>query len=135
MHEYSVLQSLLTSVEATVDDAISQRGSSRAGAASADVRSIEVRIGELSGVEVELLRRAWTLFEDDARWGGTELRIETVPTRFSCPGCQRDFERGQILRCPDCELPARMIQGDEIVLQRIEMDLREASPPVSDTEA
>lgn len=132
MHEYSVLQSLLTAVEATVDEAVAKRRTQSAEPVKADVRTIEVRIGELSGVEVELLERAWTLFDDDARWGGTDLRVETVPARFTCPGCERSFVRGEILRCPDCELPARMLQGDEIVLQRIEMDLREPVGEVSD---
>jgi hydrogenase nickel incorporation protein HypA/HybF len=112
MHEYSVLQSLVERVEAEqrVRDATA-------------VHAIHLRIGELAGVEVGLLEHAWTLFRELPEWAHTELRIETVPALWTCPSCDAAIERGAVLRCPRCAVPARLERGDEIVLQRIEMEV------------
>jgi Zn finger protein HypA/HybF involved in hydrogenase expression len=33
------------------------------------------------------------------------------------------IQRGEVLTCPACELPARLSQGDEIMLDRIELEV------------
>ena len=53
----------------------------------------------------------------------TELTIESVPARWTCPDCGRDMLSGELLRCPACRSPARLASGDEIILGRIEMEV------------
>jgi hydrogenase nickel incorporation protein HypA/HybF len=112
MHEYSIVQALLEQVE----------HQARIHGASA-VHRLHVRIGELSGVEVPLLTSAYGAFRERTRCARADLAIHPVPARWSCPRCERSFRRGDVLRCPDCELPAALAEGDEIVLDRIEMEV------------
>jgi hydrogenase nickel incorporation protein HypA/HybF len=112
MHEYSIVQSLI----ARVEEEARLRGAER-------VLAIEVRIGELSGVEVELLRTAYSLFRETGPYRDTELRIEEIGARWACPRCDEGPAPGGSLRCPACSRPLRLVAGDEILLQRIEMEV------------
>lgn len=112
MHEYSIVQTLLEEVEREL----------RARGASA-ARRVRVRIGELAGIETSLLSTAYETFRQRTRCEHAELEIEPIPARWTCPGCERGFARGEMLRCPLCSLPARLEAGDEIVLDRIEMEV------------
>ena len=111
MHEYSIVQALMSQVEAEA----------RKRQAIA-VDKIELKIGELAGVEVDLLRTAFEPFRDRSICARAELVIEIVPARWSCPTCKELFEAGARLQCPECLQPARLQSGDEILLQRIEME-------------
>ena len=51
------------------------------------------------------------------------MEVIRVPARWSCPRCDRPFSAGEILRCPDCNRPARLAEGDEIILEQIEMEV------------
>lgn len=112
MHEVSILESLLGRVEAEA----------RARGAVA-VHRVQVRIGELSGVDAELLRSAYGLYQEQEPWRAAELVIDTVPASWACPRCRRSLARGALLRCPGCGVPARLLSGDEIVLERIELEV------------
>jgi hydrogenase nickel incorporation protein HypA/HybF len=112
MHEYSLAQSLLDRVE---------REARARGAAS--VTRIELRLGELSGVEVELLRSAWSLVCPGTPCAGAILDVVGVAARWRCPRCDAEPAAGAVLRCPTCGVPARLVEGDELVLQRLELDV------------
>ena len=112
MHEHSIVQSLM----ARVEEEARLRGAER-------VVAIEVRIGELSGVEVELLRTAYSLFREQGPYRETELRIEEIPARWACRRCNLGPEPGGWLRCSSCGRPVQLVAGDEILLQRIEMEV------------
>lgn len=112
MHEYSIVQALIDRVQVEVE----------ARRASA-VRRIRVRIGELSGVEIELLQSAYDIFRDRSVCAGAELEVIPIAAVWSCPGCGQRMRRGEILRCDACELPARLETGDEILLERLEMEV------------
>lgn len=113
MHEYSVVRALLDRVESEA----------RARGATA-VHAIAVRIGELSGVEKELLVSAYELVRGTSPLvDGAPLTIDYVPARWACRGCARGLEKGALLRCPDCGQPARLVEGDEILLDRIELEV------------
>jgi len=111
MHEYSIVASLI--------DRVQQEA---AAYGNARVHRLHVQIGELSGVEVELLRTAFDTFRAKTICESAELAIDTVAPSWACSSCGRAVERGAILRCEACGRPARMIEGDEIILQRIEME-------------
>ena len=88
----------------------------------AQVHRLHVKIGELSGVELDLLKTAFDTFRERTICHAAELTINTVAPAWACPSCERDVARGSILRCDECGRPARMIRGDEIILERIEME-------------
>lgn len=112
MHEYSILRALLDRVEAEA----------QAHHASA-VRRIRVRIGELAGVDPELLRSAYSLLRERSICQDADLEICTMEARWECVRCTRQIAPGEILRCPECATPARLASGDEIVLEQIAMEV------------
>jgi hydrogenase nickel incorporation protein HypA/HybF len=113
MHELAVCQALLTQVQRVAREA-------RAGA----VRRIVLQVGPLSGVEPQLLRRAF----DVARLGGiaaeAELSIEPAPVRVRCLECgvESDATANRLL-CARCGTwRTHLLSGEELVLQRVEFD-------------
>jgi hydrogenase nickel incorporation protein HypA/HybF len=111
MHEYSIIQSLVDSVVAAVGDR------------DAAVHRIDVAIGELAGVDCALLATAFENFRDGTLCERASLTIDRVPARWECSRCRGEVARGGFLRCARCDAPARMAAGDEIVLQRIELEV------------
>lgn len=112
MHEYSIVQALIGRVEVEA----------RARRAQA-VHALTVRLGALSGVEPELLASAYGLCREGTVCGGAELTIERAEARWACPACDWPIAKGDVLRCPGCGVAARLLGGDEIVLERIEMEV------------
>lgn len=112
MHEYSIIQALLEKVDQEA----------RARGASA-VHRLHLRIGELSGVEVDLLTTAFDTFRERSLCAGAEMEVQPVAAEWSCPGCGEPIPRGAVLRCGTCGLPARLVRGDEIILDRIELEV------------
>ena len=112
MHEYSIVQALVERVDAEA----------RARGATA-VHRLSVRIGELSGVEAQLLSTAYETFRERTICERADLDLHVVPARWECPDCGRAIGRGDVLTCPSCAVPARLVQGDEIMLDRIEMEV------------
>lgn len=112
MHEYSIVQALVARVDAEA----------RARRATA-VHRLSVRIGELSGVEMDLLTTAYETFRERTICEGAELSLQLVPARWECPDCGGGIGRGDVLMCPSCAVPARLVEGDEIMLDRIEMEV------------
>ncbi len=112
MHEYSIVRALLDRVEAEA----------RARGATSVTR-LAVRLGELSGVEPELLATAWRTFRERTICEGAALDLACVPARWACPRCGEEVPRGAPLRCAGCARPAALVAGDEILLDRIEMEV------------
>jgi hydrogenase nickel incorporation protein HypA/HybF len=112
MHEYSIVQALLERVHAEV----------RAHGALSVAR-VSIRLGELSGVEPELLNRAYETFREEGPCAGAPLDIAHVPARWECPACRVRIPRGAVLACPRCGRGARLAEGDEIVLDRVELEV------------
>ncbi len=112
MHEYSLVQSLLERVDAL---ARAQRATS--------VSRLHVSIGELAGVEVDLFAKAFETFRERTVCEKAELAVRRVAAKWTCPACGAAFAPGDVLCCRACALPARMEEGDEIVLDRVEMEV------------
>jgi hydrogenase nickel incorporation protein HypA/HybF len=111
MHEYSIVQSLVDSVAAAVADR------------EATVLRIDVAIGELAGVDCALLTTAFEVFREGTLCEHATLTIDRIPARWECSRCGGEVARGGFLRCALCNRPARLATGDEIVLQRIELEV------------
>jgi hydrogenase nickel incorporation protein HypA/HybF len=112
VHEYSIVQALVERVDAEA----------RARRATA-VHRLSIRVGELSGVEVQLLTTAYETFRERTICERATLDVELVPARWECPACGSAIGRGERLTCRACAAPARLVQGDEIMLDRIEMEV------------
>lgn len=87
------------------------------------VLRVSVRVGELAGVQADLLTTAWGLVRERTVCADAELVVERVPLRWSCPACGEVFESGEALRCARCEEPARLEGGDELLLERILLEV------------
>ena len=112
MHEASLVQALLERIEqeARAHGAIS-------------VAKVRVALGEASGVERELFEIAYATFRERTICADAELVVVPVRVRWECPGCGRPPTAHGALRCPVCDRPARLAAGDELILERIEMEV------------
>ena len=82
-----------------------------------------MKIGELSGVEMDLLATAYETFRERTVCESAPLTILPVAARWICPRCARSIPRGEVLQCTVCRVPARLAEGDEIVLERVELEV------------
>lgn len=112
MHEYSIVQALLDRVAETARAYTEPR-----------VLEVRVRVGELAGVETALLRKAYDAFRERTLCRDAALVIEAAPARWACPRCGGEIASGGRLRCDRCDRPARLVEGDEILLERVEMEV------------
>jgi hydrogenase nickel insertion protein HypA len=112
MHEYSIIQALFDQIEHVASDR-----------RAVSVRRVHVRIGHAAGVDVQLLRTAYDTFRVRTICDGAPLDIEEVPERWSCPGGLGDIPKGRPLTCRTCGQPARLLSGDEIILERLELEV------------
>lgn len=100
MHELAIAQQIVRAVLAEMD----RRGASA-------VRSIELEIGQLEGLESEGLRKAFEAEAGGTALEGTILNVSVSPARGYCPACgtPKKFElpagqHGDVptIICPDC---------------------------------
>jgi hydrogenase nickel incorporation protein HypA/HybF len=87
------------------------------------VARIVLRIGQLSGVEVEALRFAFTAILPGTAAEGAELEIDAIPAVVTCSACTRDFSPGDdfLFACPVCgRMSTGLKQGRELELTRLE---------------
>ncbi len=114
MHELSVCLGLIGQVES-----IATEHNARA------VDKIIVRIGPLSGVEIPLLRQAYTLACAGTIAENAELVTETQAVRVTCETCgvESDAQINRLV-CGACgDYRTRLVSGDEMILESVELDL------------
>jgi hydrogenase nickel incorporation protein HypA/HybF len=102
---------------------------------AAQVRRVVLRVGPLSGVEPALLRRAF----DVARAGGiaatAELSFVDAPVRVRCLDCGAESgAAANRLLCAACGAwRTRLLEGDELMLQRLEFGGLPCATPAAAT--
>ncbi|MHB0970723.1 MAG: hydrogenase maturation nickel metallochaperone HypA [Thermoanaerobaculia bacterium] len=116
IHEYSIVDALLRKIEAEA----------RAHGATSVTR-VELRIGELAGVERDLLGFAFEAYREGTVCAGATLQIHPVAARWECPACGTGRKDAASLRCPACDKPLRLAEGDDIILERLEMEVPDVS--------
>ena len=87
------------------------------------VSKIVLRIGALSGVDLDALRFAYDALAPSSIAAGAALEIESVPARARCASCGTEFgvERGFIFQCPKCgEYSGDIKAGKELGIARLE---------------
>jgi len=114
MHEMSVSLALIEQVE---------RIAAERGARSVTV--ITVSIGPLSGIEADLLARAFPLAAAGTPAEHARLDIEQLDVTVSCSQCGAESPaRANRLICGTCgDYRTRIVSGDEMILQRVELDV------------
>lgn len=112
MHEYSIARALIDRVE----EEARARG-------AVGVGRVIVRIGELAGIEVGLLRTAYLLVREQTACATAPLDVVEVRAVWACRDCGGAIANGGPLRCARCGGAAALGQGDEIVLERIELEV------------
>ncbi len=112
MHEYSIVQAMFDQIEAHARE--------RHALA---VTRVAVKIGAAAGVDVPLLKTAYETFRVRTICEKAPLDVEEVPERWSCPAGHGDIPAGHRLTCDVCGRPARLASGDEIVLERLELEV------------
>jgi hydrogenase nickel incorporation protein HypA/HybF len=112
MHELSVCLSLLQQLES-----IARQHN------AATVDQVYLKVGPLSGVEPELLRKAYPLAVAGTVAEKAELFIEYGEITVACTECGAESPaKPNRLLCGACgDFRTRLISGDEMILERIEL--------------
>lgn len=114
MHEVSLVHALF-------DEADRSLGAHPRAA----VRVITARIGAQSGVEPTLFRTAFDGCRAERGYGASALVIEVEPAAWRCEDCGAAVRDDGPLRCAACGGAAEMTAGDALVLQRMELEVRD----------
>jgi hydrogenase nickel incorporation protein HypA/HybF len=119
VHELGLLTGVVKAVERTMAD----KGAS-------GVEAVELRVGSLSGAELDALEAAWPLAVMGSQVKGAKLRIEWVQAAVYCPQCQaeREIDEFFALVCPQCGTPTgQLARGREFEVAAAWLDFG-ASP-------
>ena len=111
VHEYSIAAALLRMVERRAREADAIR-----------VLKVDIRVGASAGVELDLLRTAWAGVSAGGLCAQAEFVVNCVPVRWVCALCRTRIEAGAPLRCVACDVAAVLEEGDELRLDRIELE-------------
>jgi len=114
VHEVSLVEALFDQA----DRAIAPR-------AAATVRQVTVRIGELAGVDAELLRIAFEGCKVGRGYAGAALEIQIERAAWRCRTCGEAIAPGGPLHCAACEGVAQLAAGGDLILQRLELEERD----------
>jgi len=113
MHEYSIVQALMNQVE----DIAKQNNAK-------EVKKIVVKIGIMSGVEVELFKIAFDTFKEASHFTkNSELVINLQKIKIKCLDCisESELELNEY-QCPKCKsLNLDIIDGQDMYLMSLEM--------------
>jgi hydrogenase nickel incorporation protein HypA/HybF len=92
------------------------------------IATVKITVGELSGVEPDLLAFAWEAVTSGGPDEGSKLDVEFRLARQLCASCGEVPERGRgdwLRLCPRCQEPMRVEGGDELDLVRVSYDTEE----------
>lgn len=115
MHEMSITASILEVIREQMVKSEVKR-----------LKSIKLRIGELTAIEPDSLRFCFEASIDGSPLEGAVLEIETVPLTGRCSDCSKVFGLEQYLSsvCPHCGGAASdLISGRELDIVSMEVDI------------
>ncbi len=117
MHEFSIVQSILD----TVEDYVRQSGAS-------SVTRVVIRAGAISGIVPHLLQTAFETFREHTVCSRATLEIIMEPLEVKCNSCSEISENANpLFRCPSCgSTDVRLLNGKDLILERIEMESSDA---------
>ncbi len=113
MHEFSIVQSLLSLIESYAKKENAK-----------SVEKVVVLIGPLSGVEPHLLKMAFDTLKEGTVASNAEILMEEVPLKVYCHHCRKEFYKKELnILCPVCNQPSSLVSGDELYLKSMEMEI------------
>jgi hydrogenase nickel incorporation protein HypA/HybF len=113
MHELSVAKSILDSALHHAE----KNGFKR-------ILSIHLRIGRLSGIEVESLRFCFEVLSGETIARSADLAVDLVPIRGKCRNCGREFDLEEVdFVCPGCNnRDIEVVSGTEMLMDKMEVE-------------
>jgi hydrogenase nickel incorporation protein HypA/HybF len=112
MHEYSLVMSLIERVQSEA----TQRSAKR-------VRRISIRVGELCGVEAELLSSAFEIARIGTLCETAALDVKLEPATWTCPKCETRLDPAKSLRCATCDTAGKLAQGGDLLFEQMEIEV------------
>ncbi len=113
MHEYSVVQALLTQCEEHAEANKAEK-----------ITKVVVKIGVMSGIEAHLLEIAFNTFKEKTVCDGAEFIMNIQALTIECEECNSISELDKIhYCCPKCEsLKVKVVDGEDMFLMSLEME-------------
>jgi len=113
MHELAVTESLL---KIACDYAEKNQAK--------QVLSLNIIIGELSGIIDESVQFYWDIISEDTLCNKAALNFEKRPAQLGCLSCGNIFNlEGELIPCPRCDsMQLKVLAGDEFFLESIEIE-------------
>ncbi|MFN8206276.1 MAG: hydrogenase maturation nickel metallochaperone HypA [Bacteroidales bacterium] len=113
MHELSIAMSIVDSVI----EAAEREGAAR-------IESFTLEIGALAGIDLESLEFALGSAVLNTVLEGVRYKIDAIPARGKCPGCQAEFHVVELFDpCPQCgTFHPRILSGTEMKIKSIEIE-------------
>jgi hydrogenase nickel incorporation protein HypA/HybF len=113
MHELSIAQSIISTVENSLPEGFSK-----------NVLSVHLSIGKLSGIEIEALTFAFDIIKKESLLKDAEIDIETINGIARCNDCNNQIEMNEFgIPCPSCGgFSFEIIQGKEMKVTSVEVE-------------
>ena len=112
MHEYSIVQSLLESCK---ENAVANKANK--------ITKVVVKIGVMSGIEIELLKSAFNTFKEGSICNDAQFIVNRQPIIIKCLKCQKESTLSKNeYQCPICNsVELNIIDGEGMYLMQLEM--------------
>jgi len=112
MHEISIAESIIEIAEATAREQNSSH-----------IQAIKIRLGQFTTIAREALEFAFEVVRQGTLADRARLEIEIVPMVLHCVLCGPidDPLRELCLICPQCGLPLKIVSGEELQVEYIEV--------------
>ncbi len=112
MHELGIAQNILQIVQQSVPEK-----------SAADIRSIRIRVGQLSGVVADSLDFCFSVLVSQTDMQRASLKIESISILSECKSCLHRFQMEDLgFSCPSCKSTnLQLISGRELEVVEIEL--------------
>ena len=112
MHEMSIAESILK----IAVDAMNKNNCST-------IRAVGLKVGEMSGVELESLTFAFDVLTRDTPAHNARLKINRIPLTAQCNKCGKTFHVDHYnFLCPECDGVLILKTGRELQVEFVDVD-------------
>ena len=120
MHEISIAEGIIEIIEGQIKSIRDKSLTSNIGR----VKSIKLKIGEMSGVVPDALEFSFQIASKGTVAEGAALNIEHVPLTALCSDCSESFHiKGYCFECSRCGgTNFKVITGRELLIEEIEVE-------------
>lgn len=112
MHEYSLMQRIIETINKNLEEGTDYQGH--------EVKEVVLQIGALDIHSPESFRQAFEVLVRDTPLAGARLNLQVIPGTISCPkcgyqgNCQEDVDGHDplpVANCPQCQTVSGVIGG------------------------